>query len=74
MVEEVEKKQCCKCRGRKALEMFSGENATTCNGCLAHRKNRQTIIQKELGSCRRHIVKNIRKKRRHTIKNIIGGK
>ena len=37
VVEEVEKKQCCKCRGHKVLEMFSGENAT-CNGCLAHRK------------------------------------
>ena len=37
VVEEVEKKQCCKCRGHKVLEMFSGENAT-CNVCLAHRK------------------------------------
>ena len=37
VVEEVEKKQCCKCRGHTVLEMFSGENAT-CNVCLAHRK------------------------------------
>ena len=37
VVEEVEKKQCWKCRGHKVLEMFRGENAT-CNGCLAHRK------------------------------------
>ena len=37
VVEEVEKKQCCKCGGHKVLEMFSGENAT-CNVCLAHRK------------------------------------
>ena len=37
VVEEVEKKQCCKCRGHKVLEMFSGENAT-CSVCLAHRK------------------------------------
>ena len=37
VVEEVEKKQCCKCRGHKVLEMFRGENAT-CNVCLAHRK------------------------------------
>ena len=37
VVEEVEKKQCCKCRWHKVLEMFSGENAT-CNVCLAHRK------------------------------------
>ena len=31
VVEEVEKKQCCKCRGHTGLEMFSGENAI-CNG------------------------------------------
>ena len=37
VVEEVEKKQCWKCRGHKGLEMFRGENAT-CNGCLAHRE------------------------------------
>ena len=37
VVEEVEKKQCCKCRGHKVLEMFSGAK-TTCNVCLAHRK------------------------------------
>ena len=37
VVEEVEKKQCCKCRGHKGLEMFRGNNAT-CNGCLAHRE------------------------------------
>ena len=37
VVEEVEKKQCWKCKGHKALEMFRGDNAT-CNGCLAHRK------------------------------------
>ena len=37
VVEEVEKKQCCKCGGHKVLEMFSGENAT-CIGCLAHGK------------------------------------
>ena len=37
VVEEVEKKQCCKCRGHKVLEMFRGDNATY-NGCLAHRQ------------------------------------
>ena len=37
VVEEVEKKQCWKCRGHKGLEMFRGGNAT-CNGCLAHRE------------------------------------
>ena len=37
VVEEVEKKQCWKCRGHKGLEMFRGENAT-CSGCLAHRE------------------------------------
>ena len=37
VVEEVEKKQCCKCGGHKVLDMFSGENAT-CNVCLAHTK------------------------------------
>ena len=37
VVEEVEKKQCWKCRGHKGLEMFRGENAT-CNGCLAHKE------------------------------------
>ena len=37
VVEEVEKKQCWKCKGHKALEMFRGDNAT-CNGCLARRK------------------------------------
>ena len=30
VLEEVEKKQCWKCRGRKLLEMFRGENAS-CN-------------------------------------------
>ena len=48
VVEEVEKKQCWKCKGHKALEMFRGDIAT-CNGCLAHRKNGQGIIQKKLG-------------------------
>ena len=47
VAEDVEKKQCCKCRGHKVLEIFSGK--TTCNGCLAHRKNGQGIIQKKLG-------------------------
>ena len=37
VVEEVGKKQCCKCRGRKVLDMLRGDSAT-CNGCLAHRK------------------------------------
>ena len=37
VVEQVDKKQCCKCRGHQVLEMFKGDNAT-CNGCLAHRK------------------------------------
>ena len=37
VVEEVEKKQCCNCRGHTVLEMLRGDNAT-CNGCLAHRK------------------------------------
>ena len=37
VVEEVEKKQCWKCRGHKGLEMFRGENAT-CSGCLARRE------------------------------------
>ena len=37
MVEEVEKKQCWKCREHKGLEMFREDNAT-CNGCLAHRE------------------------------------
>ena len=37
VVEDVGKKQCCKCRGHKGLEMFRGNNAT-CNGCLAHRE------------------------------------
>ena len=73
VVEEVEKKQCCKCGGHKVLEMFSGENAT-CNVCLAHRKNGQIITQKKLGSCRGNMGKNIRRKRRHIIKNIIRGK
>ena len=27
-VEKVEKKQCCKCIGHKALEVFGGDNAT----------------------------------------------
>ena len=36
VVEEVEKKQYCKCRGHKVLEMFWGDNVI-CNGCLAHR-------------------------------------
>ena len=29
IVVDVEKKQCCKRRGRKVLEMFSGENVTS---------------------------------------------
>ena len=37
VVEEIEKKQYCKCRGHKVLEMFRGDNAT-CDGCLARRK------------------------------------
>ena len=37
VVEEVEKKQCWKCREHKGLEMFREDNAT-CNGCLAHRE------------------------------------
>ena len=37
VIEKVEKKQCCKCRGHKVLGMFRGDNAT-CNGCLAHKK------------------------------------
>ena len=28
VVEEVEKKQCCKCKGLKGLEMFGGDDAT----------------------------------------------
>ena len=37
VVEEVEKKQFCKCRGRKGLDMFNGKT-DTCNGCLAHKE------------------------------------
>ena len=39
VTEEVEKKQYCKRRRHKRLEMFRGDNAT-CNGCLAHREKR----------------------------------
>ena len=37
VVDEVEKKQCCKCRGHKRFEMFRGDSAT-CKGCLAYRE------------------------------------
>ena len=74
VVEEVEKKQCCKCRGHKVLEMFSGANAT-CNVCLAHRKKwADNIFQKKLGSCRGNMGKNIRRRKRCIIKNLTGGK
>lgn len=37
VVESVEKKQCHKGRGHKALEILRGDNAI-CNGCLVRRK------------------------------------
>ena len=46
VVEEVEKKQCWKCKGQKGFEMFRGDNAT-CNGCLSHRINGQGIMPRE---------------------------
>ena len=71
VVEQVDKKQCCKCRGHQVLEMFLGDNAT-CNGCLAHRKR---WAGNNPAKVRGHgDLVNIRKKRRHTIKNIMGGK
>ena len=37
VVNKVEKNQCCKCKGRKGLEMFRRDDAT-CKLCLAHRE------------------------------------
>ena len=37
-VEEVEKKQCWKCRCWRVLELYRGENAT-CNVCLEYRES-----------------------------------
>ena len=37
-VEEVEKKQCWKCRCLRVLELYGGENAT-CNVCLGYRES-----------------------------------
>ena len=37
-VEEVEKKQCWKCRCWRVLELYRGENAT-CNVCLGYRES-----------------------------------
>ena len=37
VVEKVDKKQCCKCRGHKVLDMFRGDR-DTCTGCPARRK------------------------------------
>ena len=72
VVEEVEKKQCCKCRGHTVLEMFSGKMPLAMYALLIG-KHGQRIIQKKLGSCRRNMGKNIRRKRRHTIRNTIRG-
>ena len=73
VVEEVEKKQCCKCRGHKVLDMFS-EKMLLAMYALLIGKHGQIVIQKKFGSCRGNMGKNIRRKRRHTIKNIIRGK
>lgn len=46
VLEDVEKKkQGCKCRDHKVLEMLRGDNATW-NGCLAHRKNGRVVTRK----------------------------
>ena len=54
VVEEVEKKQCCKCRGHKVLNMLRGDLDALLIG-----KNGQIIMQKKLGSCRGNMGKNI---------------
>ena len=63
VVEEVEKKQCGKCRGHKVLEMFSGENAT-CNVCPAHRKAWSKNNPEKNRELSRKYGENIRRKKK----------
>ncbi len=72
VVEKVDKKQCCKCRGCKVLEMF--RIVILVLDALLVGKHVRIMTRKKLGSCHGSMVKNVRKKRRHTIKIIIGGK
>ena len=66
VVEEVEKKQCCKCRGQMIMLLILD--------ALPIGKTGRMTMQKKLGSCRGNMGKNIGEKRKHTIKNITGRK
>ena len=58
VVEEVEKKQCWKCRGHKGLEMFRGGMLLVMDALLIG-KNGQEIMPRKLGSCGKNIMLNI---------------
>ena len=72
-VEEVEKKQCWKCRCWRVLELYRGENAT-CNICLGYRESWAGKNPEKVRVMKRNTGINIRRRKRCITRNIARGK